>query len=160
MSDDGSTHVVVCGGDFAGNAAMRRLVGEPRVRVTLLDKSQPLLYQVATAEVTAEDVCCDLARMFCRHVRVEVRMAEAVAVNPWTGTVTLARGNASNMSDTVTGDHVILAAGCQPNFFHTPGTAEFAFRSTTSTAPRGSPPSCCSCSPTRRRNRSWSTGER
>jgi glucose-6-phosphate 1-dehydrogenase len=48
--------VVVVGGGFAGVACAKRLAGEQRVRVTLVDKTghhhfQPLLYQVATAEL-------------------------------------------------------------------------------------------------------------
>ena len=51
------THVVIVGGGFAGVACAKRLAGEQRTRVTLLDKTgyhqfQPLLYQVATAELT------------------------------------------------------------------------------------------------------------
>ena len=46
-------HVVIVGGGFAGLGCARRLAGDDRVRVTLLDRNnyhqfQPLLYQVAT----------------------------------------------------------------------------------------------------------------
>ena len=52
----GTTHAVIVGGGFAGVACAKRLAGEPRARVTLLDRTgyhqfQPLLYQVATAEL-------------------------------------------------------------------------------------------------------------
>jgi NADH dehydrogenase len=55
------THVVVVGGGFAGVACAKRLAGEQRIRVTLLDKNgyhqfQPLLYQVATAELAPDDI--------------------------------------------------------------------------------------------------------
>jgi NADH dehydrogenase len=126
MAGSGTTHVVVCGGGFAGVSCARRLAGDPRVRVTLLDQTgnhqfQPLLYQVATAELAPADMCFDLARMFRHHERVAVRTAEATAVDPATRTVTLAGGGS------VTGDYLVLAAGCQPNYFHTPGAAEHAF---------------------------------
>jgi NADH dehydrogenase len=57
MSENGTTHVVVVGGGFAGVACARRLAGKKGVRVTVVDKNdyhqfQPLLYQVATAELT------------------------------------------------------------------------------------------------------------
>jgi NADH:quinone reductase (non-electrogenic) len=126
MSEDGTTHVVVVGGGFAGIACAKRLAGEQGVRVTLLDKNgyhqfQPLLYQVATAELTPDDIRFDLEHLFGEHASVEVRTAEAVGADPQTRTVTLADDSV------VTGDVVVLAAGAQPNFFHTPGADEFSF---------------------------------
>ena len=87
MSGDRRTHVVVVGGGFAGVACARRLAGEPDVRVTLLDRNayhqfQPLLYQVATTELTPRDIAFDLEPMFQRHDNVEVRTAEVVAADP------------------------------------------------------------------------------
>ena len=126
MSGNGTTHVVVVGGGFAGVACAKRLAGKGNVHVTLLDKNgyhqfQPLLYQVATAELTARDVAFDLDAMFAEHANVEVRKAEAVAADPQARTVTLADGGV------VAGDVVVLAAGSQPNFFHTPGADESSF---------------------------------
>jgi NADH:ubiquinone reductase (H+-translocating) len=126
MSSDPTTHVVVVGGGFAGVACANRLAGQPGVRVTLLDRNgyhefQPLLYQVATAELTPDDVRFDLEGMFNGHDNVEVRAAEVVAADPQAPAVTLADGGV------VAGDVVVLAAGSQPNFFHTPGADRFTF---------------------------------
>jgi NADH dehydrogenase len=126
MSGDPTTHVVVVGGGFAGVACAKRLAGQPGVRVTLLDRNgyhqfQPLLYQVATAELTPHDVRFDLEGMFSGHDNVEVRAAEVVAADPQAPAVTLADGGV------VAGDVVVLAAGSQPNFFHTPGADRFTF---------------------------------
>jgi NADH dehydrogenase len=126
MSGDQRTHVVVVGGGFAGAACARRLAGEPDVRVTLLDRNgyhqfQPLLYQVATTELTPRDIAFDLEPMFQKHDNVEVRTAEVVAADPEAKTVTLA-----DQSE-LAADAVVLAAGSQPNFFHTPGAEEFTF---------------------------------
>jgi len=126
MAEEGIAQVVICGGGFAGVACAQRLAGEPRVRVTLLDQTgqhefQPLLYQVATAELTSSDMCFELRRVFRRQERVQVRTAEVVAVDPPAGTVTLAG------QERLAGDYLVLAAGCQPNFFHVPGAAEHAF---------------------------------
>ena len=126
MSGPPSAHVVVVGGGFAGVACTRRLAGRSGVRVTLLERNgyhqfQPLLYQVATAELTPMDVQFDLEVMFARYDNVEVRAAEVAAVDPARPAVTLGSG------EVVGGDVVVLAAGSQPNFFHTPGADRFAF---------------------------------
>jgi NADH:ubiquinone reductase (H+-translocating) len=126
MSADRATHVVVVGGGFAGVACARRLAGQEGVRVTLLERNgyhqfQPLLYQVATAELTPDDIRFDLTAMFAGHDNVEVRTAEVVAADPGVPAVTLAGG------EVVAADVLVLAAGAQPNFFHTPGADRFSF---------------------------------
>jgi NADH:ubiquinone reductase (H+-translocating) len=126
MNQNGATHIVIVGGGFAGIACAKRLAGEPGVRVTLLDKNdyhqfQPLLYQVATAELTPQDIKFDLGHIFREHANVEVRNAEVASADPQARTVTLADGGV------VAADVVVLAAGAQPNFFHTPGAGELSF---------------------------------
>jgi NADH dehydrogenase len=126
MSEDGGTHVIVVGGGFAGVASAKGLAGKKGVRVTLLDKNgyhqfQPLLYQVATAELTPRDIAFDLENLLEDQENVEIRNSEVVSADPEARSVTLADGS------TIEGDVVVLAAGSQPNFFHTPGAEEFAF---------------------------------
>jgi NADH:quinone reductase (non-electrogenic) len=126
MRGDQPTHVVIVGGGFAGVACTRRLAGQPGVRVTLLERNgyhhfQPLLYQVATAELTPDDIRFDLAAMFAKDDNVEVRTAEVTAVDPSAPSVTLDGG------EVVAGDLLVLAAGSQPNFFHTPGADRHTF---------------------------------
>src|SRR3954466_2794257 len=79
--------VVIVGGGFAGIACAKRLATEPRAHVTLLDRAgyhqfQPLLYQVATAELAAADIRFDLTSMFKRHSHIDVRTADVVSVDP------------------------------------------------------------------------------
>ena len=86
MTGERTAHVVVVGGGFAGVACARRLAGQPGVRVTLLDRNAyhqflPLLYQVATAELTPGDIRFDLEAMFAKYDNVEVRTGEVVAVS-------------------------------------------------------------------------------
>jgi NADH:ubiquinone reductase (H+-translocating) len=126
MSDESVTHVVIVGGGFAGVACAKGLAGERGVRVTLLDKNgyhqfQPLLYQVATAELTPQDIAFDLEKLFEDDENVEVQKADVVSADPEARTITLADDGV------IEGDVVVLAAGSQPNFFHTPGAEEFAF---------------------------------
>jgi NADH:ubiquinone reductase (H+-translocating) len=126
MRGDQPTHVVIVGGGFAGVACTRRLAGRPGVRVTLLERNgyhhfQPLLYQVATAELTPDDIRFDLEAMFAKDDNIEVRTAEVTAVDPSAPSVTLDGG------EVVAGDLLVLAAGSQPNFFHTPGADRHTF---------------------------------
>lgn len=120
------THVLVVGGGFAGVATAKRLAGEPAVRVTLLDKGgqhlfQPLLYQVATAELAPSDVLFELAPMFRGHDNVDVVTGEAVSADVERREVTLADGKV------IGADVLVLAAGTRPNFFRVPGAAAHTF---------------------------------
>lgn len=126
MTDHKMTGVVIVGGGFAGVGCARRLAGDPRAHVTLLDSNgfhqfQPLLYQVATAELTPADIAFDLEEVFKHHDNVDTHMAEVTAIDPHARSVTLTDG------DVLTGDFLVLAAGAQPNFFNTPGAEDFAF---------------------------------
>jgi NADH:quinone reductase (non-electrogenic) len=127
MTDSSAqTHVVVVGGGLAGVACAKLLADDQRARVTLLDRNghhefQPLLYQVATAELSGRDMSFELSRLFAKEPSVSVRTAEVAAADVDTTSVTLADG------ETITGDVLVLAAGAQPNFFRTPGAAEHSF---------------------------------
>jgi NADH dehydrogenase len=126
MSDLDTTHVVIVGGGIAGVACAKRLAPVGDVQVTLLDKTgfyefPPLYYQLATAELTPNDARFELQRVFAKHRSVDVRTAEVASVDPGTRTVTLTDG------ESITGDALVLAAGSQPNFFHTPGADKYAY---------------------------------
>ncbi|MBG0564593.1 NAD(P)/FAD-dependent oxidoreductase [Actinoplanes aureus] len=119
----GTTRVVIVGAGFAGVACARRLAAEPRAQVTLLDRNgyhqfQPLLYQIATAELAPRDIRFELDEMFARHANVETRTGDVVSIDPHTPSVTLADDS------TVPADVLVLGAGAQPNFFHTPGAEQ------------------------------------
>jgi NADH dehydrogenase len=117
--------VVIIGAGFAGISCARRL-GDRGVRVTLIDRHnynqfQPLLYQVATAQMATATVARPLREAFRRHPTVDVKLACASAVDPTTRTVTCVDGT------TFQGDHLVLAAGSRPNFYDTPGADTHAF---------------------------------
>ena len=124
MSDD--LHVIVVGGGFAGVGCAKRLAGHDGVRVTLIDRHnyhqfQPLLYQLATAQLAPSDIAYSLRKLFADDDNVTVKLGDVASVDAATHTVTTTAG------ESYSGDVVVLAAGSQPNFFRTPGAAEHAF---------------------------------
>ena len=117
--------VLVVGGGFGGVGAALELASH-KIDVRLLDRNdyhqfQPLLYQVATAQLAASDVASPLRAIFAKHRQVDVKQVEAVALDPATRTVTTADGQRWS------GDHLVLAVGSQPRYFGVPGAAEHAF---------------------------------
>lgn len=127
MNTNGSrAHVVIVGGGFAGLACARKLAKSDDVRVTLLDKNnyhqfQPLLYQLATAQLGTDDVATSIRQSLGGHANVDVKMVEVTAVDPSTRTVTTREGQSYK------GDFLVLAAGSQKNFFGTKGAEQNAF---------------------------------
>lgn len=119
-------HLVVIGGGFAGLWAVRALAQSP-VRITLLDRCnhhlfQPLLYQVATAGLSAPDIAAPLRHILRRVRNVEVRLGEARAIDVAARQVSLADGA------TVRYDYLLLASGATHAYFghdawapHAPG---------------------------------------
>src|SRR5262249_45608276 len=82
MTGSQPVKVLIVGGGFAGVGCAKRLAEDPRAKVTLFDNNgfhqfQPLLYQVATAELTPDDIAFDLEEIFRRHDNVTALMAEA-----------------------------------------------------------------------------------
>src|SRR5690606_33461746 len=119
-------HLVVIGGGFAGLWATRALAWAP-VRITLVDRSnhhlfQPLLYQVATAGLSAPDIAAPLRHILRRQRNVEIRLGEVDAIDPQARSVTLADGEALHY------DYLLLATGATHAYFgneqwaqHAPG---------------------------------------
>ena len=126
MTENGQAHVVIVGGGFAGVGCARRLAGRDDVRVTLIDRNnyhqfQPLLYQVATSQLASSDIAYSLRKLFADDENVDVKLAQIVSIDPEAHAVTTADG------ERIEADALVLAAGSQPNFFHTPGAEEHAF---------------------------------
>lgn len=120
MSD--TTTVLIVGGGFAGVACAQELAKQD-VDVILLDQNnyhqfQPMLYQVATAQLAAYDIARPLRGIFRHNKTVEVRHTGVTSIDPDARAVTTALGSK------ITGDYLVLAPGAQANFFGTPGAAE------------------------------------
>jgi len=91
-------HLVIIGGGFAGLWATRALADAP-VRITLVDRRnhhlfQPLLYQVATAGLSAPDIAAPLRHILGHQRNVEVRLGEVTAIDKTARSVALADGSA------------------------------------------------------------------
>ncbi len=127
MGTDGETRsVVIVGGGFAGVACARELAAGDGVHVTLVDRNnyhqfQPLLYQVATSQLASSDIAVSLRTFATGSDRLEVKLGEAVAVDPESRTMTTETG------ESYRGDYLVLAAGSRPAFFGTPGAADHSF---------------------------------
>ncbi|HEX4688829.1 MAG TPA: NAD(P)/FAD-dependent oxidoreductase [Nocardioides sp.] len=122
---DATPHVIVLGGGLAGVACAHRL-GDEGVRVTLVDRNdyhqfQPLLYQVATSQLPAEDVARPHSAIFREHPTVAALTQEVTALDPAGRSLTLADGQ------TLTGSHLVVAAGGRAEYFGVPGAEEHAF---------------------------------
>jgi NADH:ubiquinone reductase (H+-translocating) len=118
-------HVLILGGGLAGVAAALRL-GDEGVDVTLVDRNdyhqfQPLLYQVASSQLPAEDIARPHRTIFQGYPSVTVLTADVATVTLSERSLVLADGQP------LTGSHVVMAAGARPNFFGVPGAAEHAF---------------------------------
>ncbi len=120
---DGRPEVVIIGGGFAGLSALDALQ-HAGARVTVVDRNiystfQPLLYQVATAGLTAADVAYPLWSATGRRGSA-YRKGELAALDLGQRIVTLANG------DKLSYDYLIIATGVGAAFFGVPGAAEHA----------------------------------
>src|SRR6266436_2877184 len=118
-------HVVIVGAGFGGLGVAEQL-GHVSVDVTLIDRHnyhtfQPLLYQVATSLLNAEDVAAPVRSIFRRQENVTFRMATVSGVDIPSQRIQLEDGTQ------ITYDYLVLAGGTAVNYFNTPGAAEHAF---------------------------------
>ena len=122
-------HVVIVGGGFAGLWAARALKSAP-VRITLVDRGnhhlfQPLLYQVATAGLSAPDIAAPLRQILRRQKNVQVQMATVSRVDVDAREVELDHAEGLRR---LRYDYLLLASGATHAYFgnehwaaHAPG---------------------------------------
>lgn len=119
-------HLLVIGGGFAGLWATRALANAP-LRITLVDRGnhhlfQPLLYQVATAGLSAPDIAAPLRHILRKQRNVTVLMKTVASIDTAARTVRLEHGEALDY------DFLLLATGATHAYFghdewaaHAPG---------------------------------------
>lgn len=78
--------VVIVGAGFGGMSAARKLAGRDDVDVILIDKRnhhlfQPLLYQVATADLSPAEIAWPIRSIFSRYPNVSVFMGEVTGLD-------------------------------------------------------------------------------
>jgi len=114
-------HVLIVGGGFAGlGCALELARSGGRVRVTLIDRHnyhqfQPLFYQLATSQLSVNDVSFSLRRICCDKKNIDIKLAEVAKVDPQTRSVH------TKEDENYQGDYLVVAAGSQANFFRIPG---------------------------------------
>src|SRR6266851_6629728 len=118
-------HVAIVGAGFGGLGVAEQLDHIP-VEVTLIDQHnyhtfQPLLYQVATSLLNAEDIGAPVRSLFRHQDNVTFRMATVTGVDVPDHKIQLDDGNQ------IAYDYLVLAGGATVNYFNTPGAAEHAF---------------------------------
>jgi NADH dehydrogenase len=119
----GLRHVVIVGGGFAGLSAAK-VLGRSHLRVTLVDKRnhhlfQPLLYQVATAELNPSDIAAPIRHVLRGEGNVTVLLTEAKSVDVPGRRLIVEGGEISY-------DRLVVAAGATHSYFGHPEWEPFA----------------------------------
>ncbi len=107
-------HVIIVGAGFGGLKVAKHLRKTP-VDITLIDRNnyhlfQPLLYQVATAGLSAGDIAEPIRKILCKSTNTHVWMGEVTQIDVnnhqiWIGSRILSY------------DYLVLAPGSQYNYF-------------------------------------------
>lgn len=123
MSD--RPHVVILGCGFGGLGACHQLSKAP-VDITLIDKNdyhtfQPLLYQVATAELDASTVGYPIRDLLHKHDNLRFHQSAVTGINLQDKLVQV-----EGMSP-LKFDYLVIGLGAVVNFFGVPGAPEHAF---------------------------------
>ena len=110
-----SHHVVIVGGGFGGLTAAQALRRAP-VRITLLDRRnfhlfQPLLYQVATGNLSNAHIAWPLRALLRRQANAQVLLAEVRDIDAPNRRVILDDGGA------IAYDTLVIAAGASHSYF-------------------------------------------
>ena len=114
MTAQNLPRIVIIGGGFGGLKAARHLAYLP-VRITLIDRSnhhtfQPLLYQVATAGLSAPEIAAPIREILARYDNIEVLLGEVTGFD-------LERRVVKLHDFELPYDYVVVAAGASHAYF-------------------------------------------
>lgn len=117
MNTSSAPRVVIVGAGFGGLNAAKELAKAP-VRVTVIDRKnhhtfQPLLYQVATAGLSAGEIASPIRGILGAYQNVEVLMGEVVGFD-------LDRRIVQTAETGIPYDYLIVAAGARHSYFAHP----------------------------------------
>lgn len=110
--------VVIVGGGFVG-IYLAKALGRAPVQVTVVDRRnhhlfQPLLYQVAAAELSAADIAAPIRSILRRQRNTEVLLGEAARIDPATRRLHLADGAELSY------DWLVVAPGTRHSYYAHP----------------------------------------
>lgn len=124
MTEKKKPHVVIIGAGFGGLSTAKALANK-NVEVSLIDKHnhhlfQPLLYQVATAALTAAEIAMPIRQIMRNARNVAVYMNEINEINQEEKTVTTVYGRQFSY------DYLVLATGARHSYFGNDHWSEYA----------------------------------
>lgn len=116
-------HVVIVGGGFGGLQVAKAL-GHAQVQVTVIDGNnhhlfQPLLYWVATAELSPADISSPIRRILRGQKNTDVLLAEVTGVDRENQHVLMGEHMLAY-------DYLVLATGARDNYFGHPEWCTYA----------------------------------
>lgn len=116
--------IVIIGAGFGGLRAARAL-GRAKAQVILIDRNnyhlfQPLLYQVATAALSPDEIAHPVRAILRQQKNIEIHLAEVQRVD-------LEGRRLETSTGEVPYDYLILAVGGQTNYFGLETVAEHGF---------------------------------
>lgn len=116
-------HVVVLGAGFGGLTFCQKF-NHPNAHITIVDRQnhhlfQPLLYQVASAGLSAPDIAQPVRGILSNRRDIDVLMEEVVDVN-------LAERQVVLSKDVLSYDYLVLALGSVTSYFGHPEWEQFA----------------------------------
>src|SRR6476646_4390772 len=123
MPETKPTHVVVLGAGFGGLTFCKHF-RNPNARITLVDRTnhylfQPLLYQVATAGLSAPEIAQPIRGILSNRADITVLLGLATGFDVGRRQVFLVEG-------TVTYDYLVMALGSRTSYFGHPEWEQFA----------------------------------
>jgi NADH dehydrogenase len=123
MAGNKTPHIVVLGAGFGGLTFCQHLKNS-HAKITVVDRTnhhlfQPLLYQVATAGLSAPEIAQPIRSILSRKKNITVLLEQAVDFN-------LAKREVVLETKTLPYDYLVLALGSRNNYFGHPEWEQFA----------------------------------